>query len=302
MSLDFMKDDGVFLPMLNDDGRNQFYKAAIEHAAPGKVVCDVGAGTGLLSILAVKAGAKKVISVERDSARAEYMRSIVDRVGMSDKIEIINDDFLNTDIAADIYVSETFNTQIFGEDMIKLSNHAHKHGGVWIPSQFEIVARVYENHPIFLLDLSNSEAYEFRPNIDVDPVFEEIINTDFRLQYSLDDTLYRANQLNMLFRMLPDFRDVRLNQLYETEPVIVDLNTVVDDENIVVRVPHESLHPWSNSMIVLFWKARYQDIELDCNNIWFGNVAKIIPMEHKKLNTDVTFIYAPGVRNWQVYF
>lgn len=302
MSLDFMKDDGVFLPMLNDDGRNQFYKAAIQLAAPGKVVCDVGAGTGLLSILAVKAGAKRVIAVEQDPVRTEYMRSIISRVGMLDKIEIVNDNFLNTDIAADIYVSETVNTQIFGEDMIKLSNHAHKHGGVWIPSQFEIVARVYEPHPIFLLDLSNSEAYEFSPNIDIDPVFEEIINADFRSQYSLDDTLYRANQLNMLFRMLPDFKDVTLNQLYETEPVIVDMNTVVDDENIVVRVPHEHLHPWSNSMIVLFWKARYQNLVLDCNNIWFGNVAKIIPMEHRKYKTDVTFTYMPDIRNWQVRF
>lgn len=302
MSLDFMKDDGVFLPMLNDDGRNKFYKAAIVRAAPGKVVCDVGAGTGILSILAVKAGAKKVIAVEQDAARAEYMRSIIDRVGLIDKIEVVHDNFLNTDIAADVYVSETFNTQIFGEDMIKLSNHANKHGGVWIPSQFEITARVYQNHPIFLLDLSNSEAYEFSPNIEIDPVFEEIINTDFQSQYSYNDTLYRANQLNMLFRMLPDFRDVKLTQLYETEPVVVDMNKVVDEENIVITVPYEKLDPMANSVVVMFWKARYQDIVLDCTDIWFGNVAKIIPMEHKQPNTDVTFRYVPEMRNWRVGF
>lgn len=302
MSLDFMKDDGVFLPMLNDDGRNQFYKAAIERAAPGKVVCDVGAGTGLLSILAAKAGATKVIAVEQDTARAEYMRSIIDRVGLIDKIEIVNDNFLNTDIAADIYVSETFNTQIFGEDMIKLSNHAHKHGGVWIPSQFEIVAHVYESHPIFILDLSNSEAYEFCPNIEIDPAFEQIINTDFQSQYSYNDTLYRANQLNKLFRMLPDFTDVKLNLLHQTPPVIVDMNTLIDEENIVIRIPHEKLYRWSNSVVVLFWKARYQDIELDCTKIWFGNVAKIIPMQHQQPNTDVTFKYIPEIRNWQVLF
>lgn len=302
MGLDFMKDDGVFLPMLNDTGRNQFYKAAIERAAPGKVVCDVGAGTGLLSILAAKAGATKVIAVEQDSARAEYMRSIIERVGLLDKIEIVNDNFLNTDISADVYVSETFNTQIFGEDMIRLSNHARKHNGVWIPSQFEIVARVYETHPIFLLDFSHSEAYEFSPNIEIDPVFEQIINTDFQSQYSHNDTLYRANQLNMLFPMLPNFTDVTLNQLYETKPVVVDMNTVIDEENVVVRVPHERLHAQSNSVVVLFWKARYQDIVLDCENIWFGNVAKIIPIELRRPNTDVTLKYLPDLRNWQVLF
>lgn len=297
-----MKDDGVFLPMLNDDGRNKFYKAAIDRASPGNVVCDVGAGTGILSILAAKAGAKKVIAVEQDAARAAYARSIIDRVGMADKIEVVHDNFLNTDIAADVYVSETFNTQIFGEDMVKLSNHANKYGGVWIPSQFEITARVYQNHPIFLLDLSNSEAHEFCPNIEIDPVFEEIINTDFQQQYSHNDTLYRANQLNMLFRMLPDFRDVKLTQLYETEPVVVDMNRIVDEENIVITVPYEKLDPMANSVVVLFWKARYQDIVLDCTNIWFGNVAKIIPMEHKQPNTDVTFQYVPEMRNWRVGF
>jgi len=54
---DFFKDNGVFLPMLNDASRNQFYKKALDIAAPGRVVCDIGAGTGFLSILALQAGA-----------------------------------------------------------------------------------------------------------------------------------------------------------------------------------------------------------------------------------------------------
>jgi predicted RNA methylase len=64
--MDWLKDDGIFLPMINDTGRNIFYKAAIESSVKDKVVVDIGAGTGLLSILAAKAGAKKVIAVEKD--------------------------------------------------------------------------------------------------------------------------------------------------------------------------------------------------------------------------------------------
>jgi predicted RNA methylase len=83
------------MPMINDTGRNVFYKAAIEQSVRGKVVCDIGTGTGLLSILAAKAGAKKIYAVEMDPGRADYARRMFDRLGLSDTIEVINDNFFN---------------------------------------------------------------------------------------------------------------------------------------------------------------------------------------------------------------
>ena len=61
--MDWLSDDGIFMPMINDTGRNIFYKACIDSVAKDKVICDIGAGTGLLSMLAIQAGAKKVIAV-----------------------------------------------------------------------------------------------------------------------------------------------------------------------------------------------------------------------------------------------
>jgi predicted RNA methylase len=52
---DWFKQNGIYMPMINDTGRNIYYKQAIEEAVPGKIVCDIGTGTGLLSILAAKA-------------------------------------------------------------------------------------------------------------------------------------------------------------------------------------------------------------------------------------------------------
>jgi predicted RNA methylase len=201
MSLDFMKDDGVFMPMLNDTGRNVFYKTALELAAPGKVVCDIGAGTGFLSIIAAHAGAKHVIAVERNAERYQYAKSIIERLGLTDRIELVLGDFVDLDIDADVYVSETINTQIFGEDMIKLSNHALRHGGEFIPGQFKIHAKVYQDHPIFVIDQSESEAVKYQPDIEVDPAFADIINQDFQRQRNLSDPQYRANNHNRLFTM-----------------------------------------------------------------------------------------------------
>ena len=79
MSMDWFNDDGIFMPMLNDTGRNIFYKTAIEAAVPGKTVCDIGTGTGFLSVLAAHAGAKHVIAVERDLQRYQYTKSIIEK-------------------------------------------------------------------------------------------------------------------------------------------------------------------------------------------------------------------------------
>jgi predicted RNA methylase len=298
MSLNFMKDDGVFLPMLNDTGRNVFYKAALELAAPGKVVCDIGAGTGFLSVLAVQAGAKHVIAVEQNLERYQYAKSIVEQLGLSDRIELILGNFLDLDIRADVYVSETINTQIFGEDIIKLSNHAHRHGGKFIPGQFKIHAEVYQMHPIFVVDQSGSEAFEYQPDVDIDPAFASIINQDFQQQHSQADTRYQANQLNRLFKMLPEFTDLKLTKWHETVPITVDLNQFNDEADISIVIPYQEIKRFRNMCVVLFWQAEYNTVTMNSNDVWFGNVNKQIA----QANQDIVFRYDPQIRNWRLTY
>jgi len=299
MSMDWLSDDGIFMPMLNDTGRNIFYKAAIEAAVPGKTVCDIGAGTGFLSVLAVHAGAKHVIAVERDLQRYQYTKSIIEKLQMTDRIELVHGDFLNLDIRADVYVSETINTQIFGEDIIKLSNHAQRHGGKFIPGQFKIHAEVYQMHPIFVVDQSGSDAFEYQPDIEVDPAFANIINTDFQQQYSLADTRYRANHLNKLFTMLPQFTDLKLTKYHQTQPIIVDLNQLNNESSLTVTIPFSAVARFQQSMyVVLFWQAEYGEITMNCRDVWFGNISKHI----MGATTDIVFRYDPQIRNWRLTY
>jgi hypothetical protein len=298
MSLDFMKDDGVFLPMLNDTGRNIFYKTAIELAAPGKVVCDIGTGTGFLSIIAAHAGAEHVIAVEKDFQRYQYTKSIIEKLQLTDRIELVHGDFLDLDIFADVYVSETINTQIFGEDIIKLSNHAQRHGGEFIPGQFKIHAKVYQMHPIFLVDQSGSEAFEYQPDVDIDPAFANMINQDFQQQYGLNQTQYTANQLNRLFTMLPRFTDLQLTTWHRTQSTTVDLNQLNNENNIAITIPFDDIKQFQDMYVVLFWQAEYGTTTMNSNNVWFGNVSKHI----SKANCDVIFRYDPQIRNWRLTY
>lgn len=299
--MDWMKDDGIFMPMLNDTGRNQFYQQALQQIAPGSTVCDIGAGTGFLSVMAAKFGAKQVYAVEKEFGRYQYLTTVINKLGLQDQIQVLFGDFLQHDIAADVYVSETINTQIFGEDMVKLSNHATRYGGKFIPSGFEIWAEVYENHPVFILDLTNSEAYEYDSGIDVDNQFKNVIDNDFGQQYTLDQTIYTANNLNRLFTMLPNFTDLKLNCLGRTDSITVDLNQPVDEKNIKIFVPFNLLRNKDHALVVVKWRMFYNNISMNSDNVWFGNVAK--PIRQKFRTQDqIEFCYDPDIKNWRLKY
>ncbi|KAK9465342.1 S-adenosyl-L-methionine-dependent methyltransferase [Lipomyces arxii] len=82
---------GIHEEMLKDDTRTLSYRNAIyqnSHMFRGKVVLDVGCGTGILSMFAAKAGAKHVIGVDM-STIIDMAKKIVELNGLSDKITLL---------------------------------------------------------------------------------------------------------------------------------------------------------------------------------------------------------------------
>ena len=81
---------GIHEEMLKDEVRTLSYRNSMwhnKHLFKGKVVLDVGCGTGILSMFAAKAGAAKVIGVDMSSI-VEYARKIVEVRKHSDKVFI----------------------------------------------------------------------------------------------------------------------------------------------------------------------------------------------------------------------
>ncbi|KAF2204793.1 arginine n-methyltransferas-like protein [Delitschia confertaspora ATCC 74209] len=82
---------GIHEEMLKDEVRTRSYRDAIYqngHLFKDKIVLDVGCGTSILSMFAVKAGAKHVIGVDMSSI-IEKAKEIVEQNGMSDKITLL---------------------------------------------------------------------------------------------------------------------------------------------------------------------------------------------------------------------
>lgn len=67
-----------------------YHKAFITNPSDfkGKVVVDVGTGSGILAYFAVKAGARKVYAIEASDV-AEHARKLMVDNGYGDKIEVI---------------------------------------------------------------------------------------------------------------------------------------------------------------------------------------------------------------------
>ncbi len=94
--------------MLRDSQRNEAYRRALAHVVkPGDVVLDVGAGTGILSIFAAAAGARKVYAVERTGI-AEVARQVIEANGYTACIEVLESDLEDVSLPekVDVIVSE----------------------------------------------------------------------------------------------------------------------------------------------------------------------------------------------------
>ena len=96
--------------MLEDHKRTSaYYRACVNNRKcfEGKVVLDVGTGSGILAIFAAQAGAKKVYAVEATDM-AKQARTLVEHNGFGDVIEVIQGTIETVQIPekVDILISE----------------------------------------------------------------------------------------------------------------------------------------------------------------------------------------------------
>uniref|UniRef100_A0A3B4WNK7 Protein arginine N-methyltransferase n=1 Tax=Seriola lalandi dorsalis TaxID=1841481 RepID=A0A3B4WNK7_SERLL len=153
-----------YADMLHDHDRNEKYYQGIRAAvarvkARGEkvVILDIGTGTGLLSMMAVTAGADFCYAVEVFKPMAEAAQRIVEKNGFSDKIKIINKHSTDVTVGpegdmqmkANVLITELFDTELIGEGALPSYEHAHQNlvqdGCEAVPHRATVYAQLVES-------------------------------------------------------------------------------------------------------------------------------------------------------------
>lgn len=157
-----------YADMLHDHDRNQKYYEGIR-AAVGRVkargeeviVLDIGTGTGLLSMMAVTAGADFCYAVEVFKPMSEAARRIVEKNGFSDKIKIINKHSTEVTVGPDgdmrtkanVLITELFDTELIGEGALPSYEHAHRNlvqaGCEAVPHRATVYAQLVQSETLW---------------------------------------------------------------------------------------------------------------------------------------------------------
>lgn len=125
-----------YVPMLLDTERNAAYAQALRRRvaeAPVTLALDLGAGCGLLSLLAAKAGVSQVIGCEIQPAIHQVAEAVVRDNGLEAGIRVINKDCRQLGIPADLtqradlVLFEMFDCSLIGEGVLHFLAHAREH-------------------------------------------------------------------------------------------------------------------------------------------------------------------------------
>lgn len=136
---------GVHFFMLQNYQKYQAFQEALRPIARDRVVMDVGTGSGILALLALSQGARRVVAIDRPETAEITKAVLADWPQIGEKVHLIASDFLSLSqeqvAGVDVVVSETLGYLGFEEDIALLLSSALDLG---MPGRPELVPQSIE--------------------------------------------------------------------------------------------------------------------------------------------------------------
>jgi type II protein arginine methyltransferase len=160
--------------LVRDAARNAAYAAAIGRAVSAQTsVLEIGTGSGILAMMAARAGAKHVVTCETVPAIAEAAREIVALNGFADRVRVVAKKSHDLDPGADlggladVLISEIIGNTLVGEDALSATEHAVrvllKPGAKVIPARGIIRVALAYDAKLHLARMDTIDGFDLSP-------------------------------------------------------------------------------------------------------------------------------------------
>lgn len=164
--------------MIRDRTRIEAFMNAISRVVqPGDVVVDLGTGTGILAVMAVRSGAAKVYAIEAE-AIIEIAEAVVAANDVADRIEFVSGRSTEVELPelGDVLVTETIGNAGFDEGILVWVRDARsrllKPGARVVPRQITLQAALLEL-PVDYAELDRLRDPVF--GVDVSPLRDLVV-------------------------------------------------------------------------------------------------------------------------------
>lgn len=254
--------DGPVIPLvyqfnlLSDTKRITAFKKAIDSAVNNNdIVLDIGAGTGVLSLVAAKK-AKHVYAVEVDPGVALYCKYFTKNSKYSDKITVINKNVLNwkMPVKPDLVICEMLDTALIAELQVPVMNYINnnllkvttKIIPIYSKTSIQLIYKDFK-FLSFNFSLPHFEAYGSRStkiNLSKEIVFHEVYYNaynsevvDKRIEIIANKSGYvNALKLSTVSNLFEDINAGRTGWLTPDLVLPIDIIKVNKGEKIVINV------------------------------------------------------------------
>ena len=142
---------------------SKFQRALQKVVRPESRVVDIGTGTGVLALIAAKAGARSVTAIDVNRESLNYARKAAEINGLSQRVRFVESHFedYKPEEQADIVVCEMLSSMLLVEQQVPACAHAArrilKPSGIILPASASVYAVPVECHSLWerfsLLDL-----------------------------------------------------------------------------------------------------------------------------------------------------
>ena len=159
-----------------------YERALADVVRPGDVVVDLGAGTGLLGLMAARAGAARVYMVDRGPILG-LASEIAARNGLADRVIAVRSDSADLTLPelADVIVCDQIGGFVYDAGVLEFFDDARrrllKPGGTMIPGSFTLHMAPVSAPAV----RENIDVWSTRPaGFDTEPLRQSAINNEWR--------------------------------------------------------------------------------------------------------------------------